>query len=101
MTDEFREHRLQTILHAYLQALDRGEKPDRQAILDAHPDLRDELAEYFADASKLDQLAQSLQTTSFGSGTSSAMKLPLIPATAKNSKGSGRLILVGKTSTCE
>lgn len=37
-----RETRQQSILHAYLQAIDRGEKPDRQAILDANPKLQDD-----------------------------------------------------------
>ena len=63
--NESREQQLQSILHGYLQTIDRGEKPDRQAILDAHPDLRDELAAYFADASKLEAMAKSLKTASF------------------------------------
>jgi len=69
------EQRLQSILHAYLQAVDRGERPDRQALLNAHPDLRDELAAYFADASKVEALAKSLQTATFGSGSSVASPL--------------------------
>src|ERR1051325_3643056 len=72
MTDESREHRLLNILHAYLQARDRGERPDRQAILDMHPDLRDDLAAYFADASKLEQMAKELQTVTLSRGPSSA-----------------------------
>ncbi|MFN4260816.1 MAG: hypothetical protein ACK4RK_16090 [Gemmataceae bacterium] len=56
MSELTNSQKLQSILHAYLQAVDRGEKPDRQAILDAHPDLRDELATYFADASKRESL---------------------------------------------
>ena len=42
MTNESREQRLDSILHGYLQAIDRGANPDRQAILNANPDLRDE-----------------------------------------------------------
>ena len=64
--NDSREQQLQAIVHAYLQARDRGEKPDRQAILEANPDLRDELAEYFADASKLDAMAKSLKTAAYG-----------------------------------
>lgn len=63
-----REQLLEHILHAYLMAVDRGETPDRQAILDAHPEVRDELAEFFADASKLEAMAKSLKTASFGGG---------------------------------
>jgi WD40 repeat protein/tRNA A-37 threonylcarbamoyl transferase component Bud32 len=72
MKNESREQRLQTILHAYLQAIDRGEMPDRQQILDANPDLRDELADYFADASKLDQMAKSLKTAPYGQNSPGA-----------------------------
>ncbi|MFN4260815.1 MAG: protein kinase domain-containing protein [Gemmataceae bacterium] len=66
MTPLSREQQLERILHAYLQAVDRGESPDRQEILAAHPDLRDELAEYFADASKLERIADSLRTANYG-----------------------------------
>src|SRR3954447_24719791 len=66
MSDDTRDQRLQAILHAYLQARDRGEVPDRQALLDAYPDLRASLADYFADAAKLDALAQSVKTATFG-----------------------------------
>ena len=48
MSESSRDQRLQSLLHGYLQAVDRGENPNRQELLDAHPDLRDELAEYFA-----------------------------------------------------
>src|SRR5688572_27811322 len=72
MSDESREQRLQAVLHAYLLALDRGERPDRQALLGAHPDLRDELVEYFADASKLEAAARSLKKMSFGGGSGAA-----------------------------
>jgi len=65
-SSDSREQCLQAILHAYLQARDRGEQPDRQAILDAHPDVRSELAAYFADTSKLAQMARSLQTATLG-----------------------------------
>jgi WD40 repeat protein len=63
MSDISRDQRVQEVLHAYLEAVDHGAMPDRQALLAAHPDLRDDLAEYFADASKLERLAQSLRTT--------------------------------------
>lgn len=63
-----REERLLSILLAYLQALDRGEKPNPQAILEAHPDLRAELAEYFADTSKLDKVAKEMKTAPFNGG---------------------------------
>jgi eukaryotic-like serine/threonine-protein kinase len=72
MSGDASDQRLEAILHTYLQAVDRGERPDRQALLDANPDLRDALAEYLADASKLDRLAKSLDTLSFAGETTPA-----------------------------
>ena len=71
-------HTLESILHSYLQAVDRGERPDRQALLDAHPDLRDELAEYFADASKLEAVANSLKTAAYGEPSEASPSLGTI-----------------------
>jgi len=73
-----REQRLQSVLHTYLQAVDRGERPDRQALLNAHPDLRDELSAYFADASKMERLAKSLRTAAFQTAPS-AVRPALTP----------------------
>lgn len=70
--NESREQQLQAILHDYLQAVDRGETPDRQKVIDAHPELCDEIAEFFADASKLEHMARSLKTVSLGGGTGDA-----------------------------
>jgi WD40 repeat protein len=75
MTTETRDRRMQSVLHAYHQALDRGETPDRRAILDANPNLRDELAEYFADVSKLNGMAKSLTTVPLGADTALAPAL--------------------------
>jgi predicted Ser/Thr protein kinase len=76
--NDVREQRLQSVLHAYFQAIDRGEKPDHGAILEAHPDLREELGQYFDDASKLDRIAKSLKTATFdvGAPPASAAEAP-------------------------
>jgi len=65
MSSEENNRRLQGILQSYLEAVDRGERPDRQRLLDDNPDLREELEKYLADASRLDQLARSLQTLGY------------------------------------
>lgn len=57
-----RERRIQSILHAYLQAVDAGKAPDQEAILRQHSDLADELRAFFADQEKLNQMADSLRT---------------------------------------
>jgi WD40 repeat protein/predicted Ser/Thr protein kinase len=44
-----KERRVEQALAAYIQAVEAGETPDREAWLRAHPDLADELASYLAD----------------------------------------------------
>jgi eukaryotic-like serine/threonine-protein kinase len=55
------KQQLQDILHAYLRALDAGQAPDRQALLQAHPDLTAELADFFADQDRIAQVAQAMR----------------------------------------
>lgn len=52
-----REQRLDEVAAAYLQAVEAGQRPDRQELLVRHADLLPELAQFFEDADALGGLA--------------------------------------------
>ncbi len=61
------EERLNAVLLAYLEELEAGQTPDRQRLLAAHADLRDDLESFFLDRDEIDRLAAPLRAAS-GSG---------------------------------
>src|SRR5437667_5364537 len=58
--DSARDRQLEEVLHTYLQAVDAGQSPDRDALLRQHPEFASELAAFFANQDDVAQVAQGM-----------------------------------------
>src|SRR5262245_34408914 len=56
------DERLQEVLLGYVEAVERGEGPDREEFLARHPEFAAELAEFFAGQDRFDSLAAAVRT---------------------------------------
>lgn len=61
-SDSWWDERLAALIAEYLAALERGEAPDQDALLAAHPDLADGLRDFFADHNRMRRLASPAGT---------------------------------------
>jgi eukaryotic-like serine/threonine-protein kinase len=57
-TERDRDDRLNDVLLTYVEACETGREPDRAALLAANPELRDDLAAFFAGRDEIERLAR-------------------------------------------
>lgn len=69
MNESARERELESILHAYLQALDAGQNPDHEEWLKRNPVFADDLRAFFADQKQMNRFVQSMQKVQTGDVT--------------------------------
>jgi len=68
-----REDRLNAILLEYVEAIERGENPDRGDLLESFPEYAEELAAFFVTRDQFDRIAAPLRTVpNFGTRESEA-----------------------------
>ncbi|MBC7816792.1 MAG: serine/threonine protein kinase [Planctomycetaceae bacterium] len=69
--DANRDAELESVIADYIRACDNGATPDRNRILEQHPELADDLRDFFAQRDHLNQLAQPLR--GFGDSLSASI----------------------------
>jgi WD40 repeat protein len=58
--DSDKDRRLEAVLHSYLQEMDAGQAPDRDALMRRHPDLASGLAAFFVNQDEVARLANGM-----------------------------------------
>src|SRR3954454_7177267 len=61
--------RVGEVLSGYFAAVEAGEAPDRQALLQQHPDLASALADYFDEHDRFDRMVEPLRPVAAASAT--------------------------------
>ncbi len=80
MRSTSRDQRLAEIIAAYLQAVEEGQAPKREELLDRHPELAPELTEFFADHDQFKRVMSpfrgAVPTTQFFTASSKSEPSP-------------------------
>ncbi|MFO0966018.1 MAG: tetratricopeptide repeat protein [Gemmataceae bacterium] len=79
------EATLSAVLAEYLEAVDRGEKPDREALLARHPLLAERLRAYFTDQDRIDAFAEPLR--SHGAAEAAGLAYELLDEISRGGMG--------------
>src|SRR4051812_19839512 len=74
-----REERLHEILAEYLQAVDAGQHPVRQEFLSRHPELAEDLREFFANQDQADKFTGPLRPAAESNEPTLATTGPAVP----------------------
>jgi WD40 repeat protein len=80
------EQRLHEVLGAYFEAAERGEEPDRHVLLDRHPDLAAQIADFFAVEDHVHHLAapaRALEADGSLAGNGKTMSEPTLELNAR------------------
>lgn len=90
------DSRLGKVIAAYIQAVEAGEKPDREAFLAAHPELASELAAFFADQEGFDRLLSVFRSggQNVATGSLALSSAPLAAAGGQVPRGFGDYELI-------
>jgi hypothetical protein len=74
---------LDAVIAEYVQQVEAGAVPDREALLAAHPDLADHLRFFFADFDRLDRQAAELRLSVDPNRTTDQLGPPGLPVLAR------------------
>jgi len=91
-TTKERDDRLNDVLLAFIEGCEAGTRPDRDAILAAHPDLRDDLILFFGERDRLECLGGLVRNTAGAVGEPGAWGEVSAPEAVSGQLGDFRIL---------